>query len=115
MCIVFSPFITAYYHTLNVSLCATFILAPVSLALDVVCIYLLYKKYCNALINNFHVLPKTILYSIAIFDQVTQLYILLEVSFLLLFVSDFIFFARLSTYNLKAEKKLDVMKLEEQD
>ncbi len=114
ICMVFSPFISPYYHTLDVSLYATFTLAPVSLALDVICIYLLYKKYCNALINNFHVLPKTILYSVAIFDQVTQLYILLEVSFFLLFVSDFIFFVRLNTYSLKAEKKLAIMKLETQ-
>lgn len=113
ICIVFIPFVDSTYHTLSLPMESIFCMAPVALTVDLLCVYLVYKKHCIRFFNNYHVLPKLILYTVAIIDQITQSYILLEIVFLLLFTSDLVFFFKFRNYNFKTEKKLDLMKLEE--
>lgn len=113
ICMVFMPFVDMTYHRLNFPIESIFCIAPLALTIDLLCVYLVYKKHCIRFFNNYHVLPKLFLYTLAIIDQITQSYALLEMIFILLFASDFIFFLKFRNYNVRSERKLDFMKLEE--
>jgi hypothetical protein len=110
---VVNPFVSGYYFTFSISLHEIFCLVPVSFTIDLIYLYLLYKKFSNRFVNSFHVLPKIILYTLLIYDQISHLYALINICFPLLFVIDYLFYVKLYSYNVRAEKKLDFMDLEE--
>lgn len=113
ICMVFIPFVDSTYHRMDFPIESIFCIAPVALTIDLICVYLVYKKHCVRFFNNYHVLPKLFLYTLAIIDQITQSYAMLEFTFLLLFATDFVFFFKFRNYNFRSERKLDLMKLEE--
>ena len=110
---VVNPFVTGRNYSYDMSLQEILCLAPVAFTTDLVYVYLLYKRFSNRFVNGYHVLPKIIIYTLMIYDQITQLYTLMECCFVLLFLVDYLFFLRVFNYNLRGEKKLDFMDLEE--